>query len=265
MHPFAQLSVPSGSIGIHWFEQNAYALKDSQGAILLIDPYFPTQRPPERFKRPTPPVVESELPINYVLMTHDHGDHTHPETITRIQQAWPEVRYVGPRESIERITQQSSVPPNHTTVIGSGETVSLAGITVHAFYSKPPEGDPPAGIQPPNTTHLGYVIEMGGIVIYDTGDCINTFAEHDEILGPIAALKPEIGFLTTHPSEGEFPYFEGTVKLAQKLGLKAAVPAHYECFAKRTYDPRDWAALFPAGGPPRPIIIPWNSHIVYPA
>jgi L-ascorbate metabolism protein UlaG (beta-lactamase superfamily) len=263
MHPFAQLSVPSGSIGIHWFEQNAYAVKNSQGTILLIDPYFPTQRPPERFIRPTPPVVESELPINYVLMTHDHGDHTHPETITRIQQAWPQVCYTGPRESIERITQQAQAPLEHTIVIAASETVSLAGITVRAFYSKPPEGDPSAGIKPPDSTHLGYVIEMGGIVLYDTGDCINTIAEHDEMLRPIAALKPEIGFLTTHPTEGEFPYFEGSIKLARKLGLKTAVPAHYECFAKRTYDPRAWAALFPLGGP-QPLVIPWNSHVIYP-
>ena len=53
------------------------------------------------------------------------------------------------------------------------------------------------------------------------------------------------------------------VFIAFKLGLKAAVPSHYACFAKRTYDPADWAALFPADGP-RPLIIPWNSHIIYP-
>jgi hypothetical protein len=41
------------------------------------------------------------------------------------------------------------------------------------------------------------------------------------------------------------------------------VPAHYECFAKRTYDPRAWAALFPLGGP-QPLVIPWNSHVIYP-
>ena len=48
MHPFADLQVAPGSVGIHWFEQNAYALKDAQGTITLVDPYFPHQRPPER-------------------------------------------------------------------------------------------------------------------------------------------------------------------------------------------------------------------------
>jgi hypothetical protein len=103
---------------------------------------------------------------------------------------------------------------------------------------------------------------MEGIKLYVTGDAINTFADHDALLAPIAALEPDIGFLTTHPTEGEFPFFAGSVKLAQKLGLRTAVPAHYACFAKRTYDPQAWADLFPPGGP-KPLIIPWNSRVLY--
>ncbi len=41
MHAFETLAVPMGHIGIHWFGQNSYALKDAAGTILLIDPYFP--------------------------------------------------------------------------------------------------------------------------------------------------------------------------------------------------------------------------------
>jgi L-ascorbate metabolism protein UlaG (beta-lactamase superfamily) len=148
------------------------------------------------------------------------------------------------------------------TAIHTGESISLGTIQVHAFHSKPPGGDPEANIRPPDVTHLGYVVEMEGIRLYVTGDMTNTFAEHDEWIAPIAALKPDIGFLTTHPTEGEFPYFEGSVRLAQKLCLKTAVPSHYACFAKRTYDPHEWAALFDPGGP-KPLIIPWNAHVVY--
>ena len=82
------------------------------------------------------------------------------------------------------------------------------------------------------------------------------------MLQPIADLQPDIGLLTTHPIEGEFPYFEGSIKMALKLGLKAAVPAHYACFVKRTYDPQVWAAGFPENGA-KPLIIPYNSAIVY--
>jgi L-ascorbate metabolism protein UlaG (beta-lactamase superfamily) len=134
---------------------------------------------------------------------------------------------------------------------------------IHSFYSKPPAGDPQANIPPPDSTHLGYVLELGGLKLYISGDAINTLADHDELLGPIAALRPDIGFLTTHPTEGEFPFFEGSLRMARKLGLRTAVPSHYACFAKRTYDPKQWAALF-GPGDPKPLIIPWNSHVIYP-
>jgi L-ascorbate metabolism protein UlaG (beta-lactamase superfamily) len=262
MHPLTELAVPEGAIGIHWFEQNAYALKSPEGEILLIDPYFPHERPPERFIRPEPPVDEATLPTDYVLVTHAHGDHTNSETIARIRAAWPDAVYVGPQESVTQILRDTEVDAAHTVVIEAGESVRLDGVTIYAFYSKPPAGDPEAGIRPPDVTHLGYVVEMGGVKAYVTGDAINTFAEHDELTEPIAEMAPDIGFLTTHPTEGEFPFFEGSVKLAQKLDLKTAVPSHYACFAKRTYDPQAWAAKLPEDGP-EALIIPWNSHVVY--
>ncbi len=60
--------------------------------------------------------------------------------------------------------------------------------------------------------HLGYVLEASGLRVYVTGDLINTFGNHDVLLKPVADLKPEIAFLTMHPTEGEFPYFDGAVK-----------------------------------------------------
>lgn len=85
MHPLANLKVPAGTIAIHWFEQSSYAIKDSEGTIVLIDPYFPHTRPADRFIHAEPPLAEAQLPVDYVLLTHDHGDHTHPETLER---AW---------------------------------------------------------------------------------------------------------------------------------------------------------------------------------
>ncbi|MBV7329551.1 hypothetical protein KFU94_15150 [Chloroflexi bacterium TSY] len=50
--------------------------------------------------------------------------------------------------------------------------------------------------------------------------------------------------------------------MAQRIGLKTAVPSHYACFVKRDYDPEEWAAQFPTDGP-QTLIIPRDSHIVY--
>ncbi len=262
MHPFAELQVPSQSIAIHWFEQNAYAIKGSNGKIMLIDPYFPHNRPAERFIRPTAPVDEASLPVTYVVVTHAHGDHTNPETITRIFQTSPKVVIIGPKESIAQVLNETPVPASQTVAVEANQSLKLDGFTLHITYGKPVEGDVEAGIRPPDVAHLSVVVELEGIRAYISGDVINNFAERDDLVEPVRALKPDIGFLTTHPTEGEFPFFEGSVAMAQRIGLKTVVPSHYACFAKRTYDPQKWAALFPPEGP-QPMIIPWNSHVIY--
>ena len=263
MHPLSTLSVPPGHVAVHWFEQSCYAVKDAAGTVVQVDPYFPRERAPERFIHARPPLDETTLPTDFVLLTHSHGDHTWPESISRIWQAFPHCRFVGPQESIDKILAETDVFPAHTHVVQAGETVELAGFTVHAVYAKPPAGDPAADIKPPDVTHLGYVVVVDGVRLYFSGDPINTFVSHPSLTQPVAALQPHIGFLTTHPREGGFPFFAGSVQMAQAVGLRHAVPAHRSCFVKRDYDPQEWAAQFPAGGP-SPLIIPYNSHILYP-
>jgi L-ascorbate metabolism protein UlaG (beta-lactamase superfamily) len=263
MHALARLRVPAGQVAVHWFEQSSFALKDAAGAVVQIDPYFPRLRPPERFIHPTPPLDEAELPTDYVLLTHDHGDHTCPESIARIRAAHPEARFVGPAESIARIVAEAGVDPARTATIRAGEAVDLGGMRAHAVWAKPPGGDPAAGIAPPDVAHLGYVLEAGAVRLYLTGDPIRTFAEHDDLVGAVAALAPQVGFMTTHPTEGEFPLFDGCAAMARRTGLARVVPVHRACFVKRDYDPEAWAAHFPAGGP-APLIIPRDSHMLFP-
>lgn len=262
MHPLVNLAVPAGAVAIHWFEQSSFALKNSEGKIALIDPYFPHERPADRFIHAMPPVEEAALSADVVFLTHDHMDHTHPETLRRVKAANPAVQMVGPAESIRRISNEVGLPEAQTTVVNAGDTLTVADFTLHVVYAKPPAGDPGANIQPPDVTHLGYVIASGDRRLYFTGDPINTFADHADLVGAVAALQPELGFMTTHPTEGEFPFFPGCVKMAQGIGLKHVVPVHRACFVKRDYDPQIWAGHF---GPadPKPVIMAHNSHLLY--
>ncbi|MFA6110995.1 MAG: MBL fold metallo-hydrolase, partial [Candidatus Latescibacterota bacterium] len=141
MHPFEDLPIPDGAIGIHWFGQNSYALKDSSGTILQLDPYFPHERPPDNFLHPRPPLHEASLRTDFVLLTHDHGDHTCVESLARLRAAYPEARYVGPVESVRRL-RDAGFPAGCTVVIAAGDRLSLGSMTVHALWSKPPEGIP---------------------------------------------------------------------------------------------------------------------------
>ena len=262
MHPFEKLTVPDQSVGIHWFGQSSFALKDVTGFIVYVDPYFPRDRPPDRFIHAEPPIDETDLHVDAALLTHDHGDHTCPETLARIAHSHPSTRYVGPPEAIDRL-RQLQIPEQQLVTIEAGMSKPVGSMLVNAVWSKPPKGLPADGIEPPDTTHLGYVVDTNGVRVYVSGDPVNTFAEHDELLEPIRALNPDIGLLTTHPHEGEFPFFEGSAKTASRLSLKAAIPAHYNCFVRRNYDPHAWSKVV-EGQEVKSIIIPYNRSLLYP-
>jgi L-ascorbate metabolism protein UlaG (beta-lactamase superfamily) len=219
----------------------------------------------ERFIHIDKPLDEATLPTDYVLLTHNHSDHTWPESCLRIHHSFPACQFVGPTKSIENL-REHGIAEDRLIEVGAGESIQLDEFTVHVVYAKPPEGDPAAGIKPPDVKHFGYVVESKGegesLRAYFSGDPINTFADHDKLTEPVAALRPDIGFLTTHPTEGEFPFFDGSAKMAEKIGLHTAVPSHYQCFIKRNYDPQAWVAAFPVDGP-QLLIIPYNRHVLY--
>jgi len=243
------LRVPAGSLAVSWYGQNSFALKNADGSVVLIDPFFPTDRPAEKFIHPKRPVEETKLKADAVLLTHDHSDHTCIESLTRLFKANPDMTVIGPPESIERI-EAEDVSAQLWPVV-AGERRSAASMTVDTAYSKLP-GDGASCM------HLGYVIETGAGRVYVTGDLQNDFAEQKELVEPVKALSPDIGLLTTHPDEGEFPYFDGSVSMAERIGLKVAIPSHYGCFVKRTYDPYEWAKSFQKPLPVR-LVIPYRG------
>ena len=265
MHPFASLTVPTGALGIHWFGQSTYALKDAGGTIIQVDPYYPSERPADRYIHATKPLDETTLPTNYVLLTHNHGDHTWPESCLAIHKSFPDCIFIGPSESIANL-REHGIAADRLTEVSVGDVGELGAMRVHVVYAKPPQGDPAAEIKPPDVQHFGFVVESGSgadrVCLYISGDPINTFGNHAELIDPIAALRPDIGILTTHPTEGEFPFFAGSVEIAQKLGLKTVVPSHYQCFVKRNFDAQEWVAAFPLDGPEL-LIIPYNHAVIY--
>jgi len=258
MYKLDVVTVPANRLVVHWFEQSAFAVKNADGVTVLVDPYFPSDRSPDRFVHSDRPVDPATLRPDLVLLTHDHSDHTHPESIAAIAAGSPRTLFLGPSEAVKHIVTDSGVPSERARTISAGDAVECAGVTVHAVYSKPPAGDSNAGIGKPNTTHLGYVVETGGRTLFFSGDPINTFADLPELTEPIRRLEPEIGFLTTHPTEGEFPFFEGARRLAEAIGLSRAVPSHYECFVARNYDPAGFVDAF-AGSDVEVTVIPWNA------
>ena len=191
MHPFEDIRVAAGTVGIHWFGQSSFALKDSQGTIVQVVPYFPRERPAERYVHPRPPLHEAALRTDFILLTHNHGDHTCIESINRIRTTYPEVRFIGPEESIQAV-REAGVASSFTTVVSAGDSVKMGTMQAHTVWAKPPQGLPEDDIKPPDVTHLGYVVEAGTVRVYVSGDPVNTFGDHEELLQPVRQLEAHV-------------------------------------------------------------------------
>ena len=67
MHPLTDLNVVKDTVIIHWFEQSTFALRDSSGTAVQVDPYFPRDRSPGQFIHTEAPLDESQLHTDAVL------------------------------------------------------------------------------------------------------------------------------------------------------------------------------------------------------
>jgi L-ascorbate metabolism protein UlaG (beta-lactamase superfamily) len=262
MQDFNALSVEPGAVAILWLGQSSFVLKDSEGTVLMIDPYFPRERPPQRFIHPEPPIEPDQIKIDAVLCTHDHGDHTHPETLLPLAGTWPQARFYGSIESADHM-RRMGIAPERVTRMDVGEKHEAGSWTVHVVSAKPPGSV--------DVEHIGLVMESGGVRLWVSGDPINEFAETPSLVEPVARLKPNVAIITWHPTEGEFPFLDGAVKIARLVGADVAIPSHYDCFTQRTYNPEDFAGAFEGSGTPRPeapvapVIIGYKGTYVYRA
>ena len=119
--------------------------------------------------------MEESLRTDFILLTHNHGDHTCVESTDRIRAAFPAVRYVAPEESASALVD-SGVDSSAITTVTAGDSAEIGSMTAHVVYAKPPDGDPDNQIDPPDVQHLGFVVDAG-VRVYFSGDPINTFAE----------------------------------------------------------------------------------------
>jgi L-ascorbate metabolism protein UlaG (beta-lactamase superfamily) len=261
LHPFFQLTIPPGKVALHWFGQASFALKDSAGTIIQVDPYFPLHRPKDKFIHPEAPLDETTLPSHFILVTHDHGDHNCLESQQRFLAANQGIRFFVTRESQARMLT-GRIPDSLITVVSGGDSFQLGTMRGHAVFSKPPVGCPERAIPPPDIEHLSFIVQSADATVFFSGDPINCLSEHKELIDAVSSYQPDIAILSTHPNEGEFPDFHGTVRVARQLGCRIVIPSHYQCFVQRTYDPSELASFFNRPSDPRPLIIPYNQHVI---
>ncbi len=216
---------------ITWLGHATVLIQTAKGTNILIDPFI-AQNPryPKGFELPSK--------IDYILLTHGHGDH--------ISDAVPVAKKHGSTvvavyELADYIASQG-VDADKTIGMNLGGTVQIGEVAVSMVEAKHS-----SGAQDKNGTHYvgvaaGYVISIPDTpVIYHSGDT-HVFGDMrmiSELYHPEVSMLPIGGHFTMGPREAA---------LAVKyLGSKTILPLHFGTFPPLRGTPAELAKLVDAG------------------
>ena len=249
------LEVGERSLAFWGLGQVGVAIKGPDDGVIFVDPYL-TDSDGEggSLPRTFPPPLSPEEVINAsaVLLTHDHIDHTDPDTILPLAGASPEARFVAPFTSRDTLVG-AGLEENRIAVPEVGEPLEVAGARVTAVPSAHTEleHDPERGYP-----YLGYVVEWNGVTVYHAGD---TVVYHGLIEALSAwhidvALVPINGrdfFRTSRGIIGNTDFREAA-ELAETLDFGLIVPTHYDLISGNTADPGHFVSHLYDLNPMRP-------------
>lgn len=241
----AALPLP-GEVVLYWLGQAGFLI-EAGGYRMLIDPYL-SDSLARKYRGSTfphtrmmaPPIEPNDLTrLDLVLCTHRHTDHMDPDTLQALAVRFPQLKFVVPAASIEEARRRCGVDDTRLICVDAGEHVDLLpGVSVRPLPSAHETLQPDA-----EGRHewLGYVLDIGGLRLYHSGDCIPYpgLAESVAALAPHAALLPVNGRDHGRSSNGVPGNFtlDEAIALCRAAGIADMVAHHFGMFDFNTVAP----------------------------
>jgi L-ascorbate metabolism protein UlaG (beta-lactamase superfamily) len=233
--------VAPGSVALMWLEQSHFVFKTPWGLLIHVDPFLSRTVNPENHIRRSPFIDPDRAPADFVFLTHDHRDHTDPDTLLPMARVSPGCRFFGPPESCARLLSLGIDPVRIVEVV-EGETVRLNGFTVTAVFAQNTSAHD-------ETMHLGFVFDFEGKRIYHTGDTRKDPDSYLNRLKAVTGLRPDALIVPINAGYNN-PGAAGAARITEIVDPRVVVPCHWNCFLTNTADPAAFERALPASRRP---------------
>jgi len=247
-------------VTLTWLGQAGFVLRGA-GATVLVDAFL-TDKPQRRIPPPVDPATLTDVDV--VLCTHEHWDHLDGPTVAAVAQASPGATVVVPAPVTDQVVA-AGVPAGrvvgavaHRPVGGLAAAVTpipaCHGVDVADAYNF--GTDMSDGV----VRYLGYVIDLGGVRIYHSGDTIWWPGQERALrdLGVHVALLPINGRDPVREADnivGNMDHREAAL-LAAAAGVELLVPMHYDMFEGNRGFPDQLVATVERLGLDVPVLVP---------
>lgn len=230
-------NLADGQIAIFYLGQESILIK-SNGKYLLIDGYLSDYV--DKFcsnelvkwerKYPTP-IAPTELDfVDYVFCTHDHADHTDPETVSGIAAVNKKAIFVAPMPYADKLCDYGVAKDK---IIGAeaGVKLSLDGVTVMPV---PAAHEELTCDENGRYANLGYRFDFGGITLFHAGDCC-VYDGLAEKLGKVDVMCLPVNGRSYYKRYvrdiiGNMDAYEAA-ELCSEVEAKLLVPMHFDLYA----------------------------------
>jgi len=239
MSDIREFSVPKRSVALWWFGQNGYIFKTPEGTLASVDLYLTDSCnglvPGMDMARRIPVLIKpEELELDLFTCTHNHQDHTDPETIRHLRHK-DTMKFAGPHPTCD-VYRQHGVETGRIVPMWPHSELEFRDVRMHGMFALPTDTT--------DLNHMGFVFEFGnGPKVYITGD-----TDFTELLLDARRFSPDLVITCINGGFNNLSHWEAAT-LVGEIKPRAAIPCHYDMFADNSVDPRQFRSAMTLKAP----------------